>query len=265
MGLAGLIGPEARAGVTAELSALLGPEAGRAVDLVVERSREESAGGGVARVVGIAMLVVSAGAVFGELQSSLNRIWEVRAKPGRGVVHWLEKRLFSLGLVLAFVFLLSVSLGISTALAYVFRGAEDLLWQAVSAVVSFVTFALLFAVLFKYVPDVRIPWRVVRVGAITTSLLFLVGKTAVGLYLGESAVGSAYGAAGTLLVLLVWVYYAAIVFLLGAEATQAHAEVTGTWLVASVHAEPAGDAAVVLPCPDAADARASETAHPPHP
>jgi membrane protein len=164
----------------------------------------------------------------GELQTTLNLIWEVQPAPTGGVRAgiwaWLKERLFSLALVFALAFLLLVSLIISAALASaaaLFQGPEQtLLSRLLEFAVSLLVLTLMFALLFKYVPDAKVRWRDVWLGGAVTAVLFTVGKTAIGSYIGRASVGSAYGAAGSLVVLLVWVYYSALIFFFGAEFTQ---------------------------------------------
>jgi membrane protein len=223
----GIFGPDASDAVVAQVHGLLGPEAGRAAALVVENAEDRPKGGWIGAVLGLVTILFSAAGAFGELQSSLNRIWEVKARPGLGIRGWIRKRLLSVGMVLAVVFLLVVSLAFSAVLSFLFAGRTGFLWEVLNAVTSLVAFTLLFGLLFKYVPDVKVPWHVLRIGAVTTAVLFLLGKTGIGLYLGRSAVGSSYGAAGSLVVLLVWVYYCSIVVFLGAEATQTQARLQG--------------------------------------
>jgi membrane protein len=208
-----------------QLEDLMG-KAGR--ELVTSIVTTTSPTGGIwATVVGIATLVIGATAVFSELQSTLNLIWEVRPAPTNGV--WagiwalFRERIFSLTLVLALAFLLLVSLVVSAALA----GAAALFWGTEQTVLSrlleiaasLLVFALGFSLLFKYVPDAEIRWRDVWLGGVMAAVLFTVGKTAIGYYLGYASVGSAYGAAGSMVVLLVWVYYSALIMFFGAEFT----------------------------------------------
>jgi membrane protein len=167
----------------------------------------------------------------GELQATLNLIWEVRPAPTNGV--WagiwalLRDRLFSLALVLALAFLLLVSLVISAALAgaaALFQGPEQaLVSRLLELAVSLLVLTFVFALLYMYVPDAEIGWRDVWLGGLITAVLFTLGKTAIGFYLGQASVGSAYGAAGSLVVLLVWVYYSALIMFFGAEFTHAWA------------------------------------------
>jgi membrane protein len=171
------------------------------------------------------------GAVFGELQATLNLIWEVQPAPTSGVWAgigtWLRQRIFSLALVFALAFLLLVSLVISAALAgaaVLFHGPEQaLLSRLLEGAVSLLVLTFVFALLYKSVPDAEIGWRDVWPGGLITAVLFTLGKTAIGFYLGQASVGSAYGAAGSMVVLLVWVYYSALIMFVGAEFTHAWA------------------------------------------
>jgi membrane protein len=195
-------------------------------------------GGTLATIIGLVMLLIGATAVFGELQAALNLVWEVQPAPTNGVWAgiWVlfRERIFSLTLVLALAFLLLVSLVISAALAgatALFHGPEQaVLSRILEIVVSLLVLTFVFALLFKYVPDAEIGWQDVWLGGLITAVLFTLGKTAIGFYLGQASVGSAYGAAGSLVALLVWVYYSALIMFFGAEFTHAwttrHSEVT---------------------------------------
>jgi membrane protein len=222
--------------LTMQLEGLMG-QAGR--DLITSILAATSPqGGAVATVIGLVTLFIGATAVFGELQATMNLIWEVQPAPTSGVWAgiwaWLRERIFSLALVFALAFLLLVSLVISAALASaaaLFQGPEQaLLSRVLELAVSLLVLTFVFALFFKYVPDAEISWRDVWLGGLLTAVLFTLGKTAIGVYLGQASVGSAYGAAGSMVVLLVWVYYSALILFFGAEFTQAwatrHGEVT---------------------------------------
>jgi len=222
--------------LTMQLEGLMGP-AGR--DLITSILATTSPqGGAVATVIGLITLFIGATAVFGELQATMNLIWEVQPAPTSGlwagIWAWLRERIFSLALVFALAFLLLVSLVISAALASaaaLFQGPEQaLLSRVLELAVSLLVLTFVFALFFKYVPDAEISWRDVWLGGLLTAVLFTLGKTAIGVYLGRASVGSAYGAAGSMVVLLVWVYYSALILFFGAEFTQAwatrHGEVT---------------------------------------
>ena len=193
----------------------------------------EPQGGKVAAIIGIVTLVIGATAVFGELQAALNLIWEVKPKPINGIWanlwRWLGQRVFSLAIVLAIAFLLLVSLAVSAVLAGVahyLHGPEltrTLLSRGLEVGLSMLVITSLFALLFRYVPDAEIHWRDVWLGGLASAVLFTVGKVGIGYYIGRASVGSAYGAAGSLIALLVWVYYSALIVFFGAEFTHAWA------------------------------------------
>jgi membrane protein len=191
----------------------------------------EPQGGTLAAMIGIVTLVVGATAVFGELQAALNLIWEVKPKPINGVWanlwYWLRQRVFSLAIVLAIAFLLLVSLAVSAALAVVahyLQGPElTLLSRGLEVAISILVITFLFALLFRYVPDAEIQWRDVWLGGLVSAVLFTVGKVGIGYYIGRASIGSAYGAAGSLIALLVWVYYSSLIVFFGAEFTHAWA------------------------------------------
>jgi membrane protein len=212
-----------------EVRDLMGAEGARTVQIVIEHGKEPHAGS-IASVIGIIILIAGASSVFGELQSALNKIWDVQPAVGdTGLVSLIKSRLVSFALVLGFGFLLLVSLVFSAALAAFGRlfsahlALPTVLLAATNALVSFVGIFVLIALILKYVPDVRLRWRDVWPGALATALLFTVGKALLGLYLGKAAVGSAYGAAGSLIVVILWVYYSAMIFYFGAEFTRIRA------------------------------------------
>jgi membrane protein len=228
-----VLGPEAARGqLLGELSQVVGPDAARGIQAVVA-SAKSPASGTIGGVIGVIALFVGASGVFGELQFALNSIWEVRSKPGRGLVGEIRDRFFSFTMVLVVAFLLLVSLLLSALLSFVGHSfAEglpggELLWQACNFVFSLAMITGLFALIFKYVPDVQIAWADVWAGAAITALLFTIGKSLIGIYLGKASIGSSYGAAGSLVVLVVWVYYSAQILFLGAELTQVLARVRG--------------------------------------
>jgi membrane protein len=228
-------GEEAAQGqIFEQLRGLLGPEGATAIEGLV-KSASEPAKGTFATIAGIVTLVVGATTVFAELQSDLDRIWKAPAAPkATGIWKLLRTRLLSFGLVLGLGFLLLVSLVLSAALSALgsfyggFFGSLEWLLQVVNFVVSFAVITVLFAMIYKLLPRVDISWRDVWIGAAVTALLFDIGKFALGLYLGKSSVVSGFGAAGSLVVLLIWVYYSAQIFLLGAEFTWAYAHRYGS-------------------------------------
>jgi membrane protein len=212
-----------------QLEGLMGPAGRELVTSILTTTSPQ--GSLLATVVGLVTLFIGATAVFGELQATMNLIWEVQPAPTSGVWAgiwaWLRARVFSLAIVFALAFLLLVSLVISAALAgaaALFQGPEQaVLSRILEIAVSLLVLTFVFAMLYKYVPDAEIGWRDVWLGGFITAVLFTLGKTAIGIYLGRASVGSAYGAAGSLVVLLVWVYYSALIMFFGAEFTHAWA------------------------------------------
>jgi membrane protein len=246
--VAGLaFGDEAARGyVSDQLSSIVGPEAGEGVETVVQHASAPTTGV-LSSIIGIVVLLFGASGVFKELQASLNRIWEVEPKPGRGILGVLRDRFFSFTMVVGVAFLLLVSLVVSTALSAVGKFMSSslpggaILWQIVNFFISLTVIALLFALIFKVVPDVKIRWRHVWPGALATALLFTIGKFALGLYLGRASVTSGYGAAGSLVVLVMWVYYATQILFLGAEFTQVYAKHRGAHIEPGRNAVAAGE------------------------
>ena len=204
--------------VVAQFGDLLGDAAGDTLDEVIANAEKKESSGLLATAISIGVLLFSASGVFGQLQAALNAIWEVEPKPGNSILAFLRSRLLSLGMIGSLLFLLLVSLAASTVLNAVLDGFGLAMFanQAVTLVVYFG----LFAVMYKLLPDVKLGWRDTLLGAAVTAVLFAIGKAAIGVYLGRAAVGSSYGAAGSLMALLVWVYYASVVVLFGAELTQ---------------------------------------------
>jgi membrane protein len=202
-----------------------------AAEAIVATVRGIKAGGGSvkATIISIIALLIGATGVFTALQDAMNTIWEVTPKPRRFWSEILRTRFLSFALIIAISFLLLVSLVISAALAAISQYFQTLLpmagqfWPLVDFAVSFITTTLLFAMIYKILPDVHIHWSDVWIGAAATAVLFAIGKIAIGLYLGRSAFASAYGAAGSLLVMLAWVYYSSQILFIGAEFTQVYA------------------------------------------
>jgi len=219
----------ARGEVVGQLRALVGDTGALAIEALLKDAREPRRGA-LAASVGAIALVIGATSVFGELQNALDRIWRVpRAPGGWNVLQLLRARVLSFGMVLAIGFLLLVSLLAGAALAALGRwwspwfGGWQVLAHALDLVLGWALATLAFALLYKIVPRARIAWSDVWIGAVATAALFVVGKFALGFYLGTSGVTSGFGAAGSVVVLLIWVYYSAQIFLLGAEFTSIYA------------------------------------------
>lgn len=223
----------ARGEVFEQLRGLMGHDAALAVQTLLEGAAQPRRGI-AATVVGVVVLLIGATTVFVELQDDLDRIWRAPKRTGSGIVALLRSRLLSFGLILGFGFLLMVSLLFNAALTAFgkwwmpFFGGWEILARAVNVLVSFGLTAAVFAMIYKFMPRVRIAWRDVWVGALVTALLFTLGKFLIGLYIGQTGVASVFGAAASLAVVLLWVYYSAQIFLLGAEFTWAYAHEFGS-------------------------------------
>lgn len=240
IGFAGLFADEelVQRQVTAQISSLVGPTSAQFIAGVME-SAAASRSSVAATLIGIVVLLVASTGVFHQLQVALNLIWGVEPKPNMNMFSLLRARLLSFAMILIIGFLLLVSLIISALLSAlheymrVLIPAEPFLWQTVNFGVSYLFTTVLFAMLYKLLPDVRIKWRDVTVGAAVTALLFTLGKFIIGLYLGNSGISSIYGAAGSFAVLLLWVYFSAQILLYGAEITQIYANRFGWGIVPS--------------------------------
>ena len=214
----------AQSQLLSQVESMIGHQGSEAVKGMIEHA-QKPASGTFASIIGVITLLFGASGVFGELRSALNKMWDVKPESEGGVWRTIKQHFFSFGMVLAVGFLLLVSLVISAALAALgkffdgFLPLPEFALSAINFVVSLVGIAVLFALIFRYVPETKIAWKDVWIGATVTALLFTIGEFLVGLYLGKAAVGSAYGAAGSLVVVIVWVYYSAMIFLFGAEFT----------------------------------------------
>ncbi len=224
----------ARGAIFGQLSGLVGPEGAAAVQGLLKSVNEPSTSI-IATVIGLFTLLLGATTVFGELQDALDRIWRAPAVANQsGVWKLIRRRILAVGMILGIGFLLIVSLVLSAALAALSNWAGPAFagWEAlahvVNFVVSFVVITALFAMIYKIMPRVQIDWHDVWLGAAVTALLFSIGKFLIGLYLGRSGVASGFGAAGSLVVLLVWIYYSTQIFLLGAEFTWVYANTYGS-------------------------------------
>jgi membrane protein len=249
VGITGLVFSEERAKqqIVQEIENLTGPEGGKVAKQVFDNmvDREQSPR---AIVLGVVAIIVGSTAVFANLQAALNHIWSVKPRQDRSAVKDLVLvRLRSFGIVLAVGFLLLVSMVVSALLSglqtFMPERLEALpwIWQGINIVISFAIITFLFAMIYKYLPDVKIAWKHVLLGAAITSILFSLGKSLIGIYLGQVAVGSAYGAAGSFVVLLIWIYYSAMICFLGAEFTQVYASKFAGRLPPANHAEKGND------------------------
>ena len=238
-----VFGQEAAQGeIVQQINQLVGQQGAEAIETAIANADRPQLGS-IASIISLILLFVGASGVFAQLQQALNTVWNVKAKPDEGIWGFIRKRLLSFGMVLAIGFLLLVSLIISAMLSGIGKLQVNLLpgftsiWQVANFALSFGSIALLFALIYKLLPDVEIRWKDVVVGSVITALLFTVGKFLIGLYLGRGSLGSAYGAAGSLVVFLAWVFYSAQILLFGAELTQVYARRYGEKIRPDSHAE----------------------------
>jgi membrane protein len=215
--------------IVADVQSIIGTDGAKAVQTMLANTHRPAAGI-ISSTLGLLSLLFGASGVFSELRAALNTIWEVQPDEGNsGIMGLLRDRVFSFGMVLSIGFLLMVSLILSAVLAAIGKFFGGLLplpasvLGVVNFLVSFLGIAALFALIFRFVPAIKLPFRCVWPGAIATALFFTLGKSLIGLYLGKSGVGSPYGAAGSVIVVIVWVYYSAQLFYFGAEFTHAYA------------------------------------------
>jgi membrane protein len=223
---------QVRGDVVARAESLIGPQAAELMDTILENAAQP-AQGITATIMSIIVMLIGASGAFGQLQEALDRVWEVQLRPGGGLIRFIRARAASFMMVLIIAFLLMASLIASATMSaitgrivemlpserLVVRGAElSLLWVMVT---------ILFALVFHFIPDVRLGWREIGIGAVITGTLFTLGTYFIGLYLGRTGAGNVYGAAGSLAAVLFWVYYSALIFLYGAEVTHVHARVIG--------------------------------------
>jgi membrane protein len=228
------------------IQGLIGQESAQAIQQIIQKAAVQPNSGILSTCLGIAVLLIGAGGVVGQLQTSLNMIWGVEPKPGQGVWSFVHQRFVSFAMVLGIGFLLLVSLAVS-ALLTVFSqwlgtlfGGAAFVAHVLDVLVSFIFVTALFAMIYKVLPDVRIEWKDVWIGAALTSILFTVGKFLIGIYLGTGGVTSVYGAAGSLITILLWVYYSSLIFFLGAKFTQVYASEYGSGFVPAGNAQPVG-------------------------
>lgn len=232
------LGAAAKQKVFAVFQQILGPTAAAPIEQLLEPAGVQAQTHlSFAGIASLCMLAISASGVLAQLQSALNTMWSVKPKPGNGLVIFLKKRLFSFGMLLTLLLLMMTSMVLSVLVSSLFGDQHSLLWQAVTLLVNLGGAAGLFALLFTYLPDVKVPRRDVILGASFTAVLFQLGRIALGYYLARGDYETSYGAAvGSFVALLVWVYYTSIIILLGAEITQVRARRQGHRVEPEEHA-----------------------------
>ena len=255
-----VFGPQAvREALTGQVGSMIGSGAAGAIDGMIASAGDIGTGIG-SKLAGIAALLFGATGAFGQLQKSVNRAWEVEEAASGGILKTVLKRLVSFGMILTIAFLLLVSLAVSAAVAALGDAASQIApsalaevgIQVANLVVSLGITTVLFAAMFKWLPDAVVAWKDLWVGAFVTALLFTLGKTAIGIYLGKADPGSAFGAAGSLALILIWIYYSSLILLVGAEFTQAWAEMKGSGI------EPEGESVDSRSTPESATGKSDE-------
>ena len=238
-------GQEAQTEITSRLTDLVGQDAAKPI-LQGLNNMSQPTTIGFASLISVGVLILGASGIFAQLQDALNTVWKVTPQPGQGVLPFLRKRLSSFLMVLAIGLLLIISLVLSAVIATLDRLQTDqipgsaILWENIDFIASFGVLTFMFCLMFKYVPDVKIAWKDVFVGSIITTLLFLFGKFLLGVYINKGSLGSAYGAAGSLIIFLAWVYYTAQIILFGAEFTQVYARMYGSKIRPRRHSQIGG-------------------------
>lgn len=216
-----------------QVSDLSGPDTAKTLDGIIQNISNDSKGF-VARVIAIGVLIFSATTVFVSLQNSINMIWHIKPKPDKGYIKFLMNRLISFSMVASIGFVLLVSLVIDALIVVLFDYLEQYFYSVNSSVIAITNFVfsqallvVIFGLMYKILPDAKVKWKDVWLGAFVTMLLFALGKYLIGIYMGNSDLGSAYGAAGSLVIVLVWIYYSVVIFLFGAQVTYYIAKETG--------------------------------------
>lgn len=228
----------ARGQIVGQISDVVGQEAASIIEKALSNASRPDLSN-FASLISVGVLFFAASGVFAQLQDALNTIWGVQPKPGREVIQFIIKRIISFAIVISIGFLVILSLLLSAAIAGLIQlelipGLSEL-WQYVSTVISFVLTTILFALIFKFLPDAKVAWSDVWIGAILTSVLFAIGRWLLEWYFAQTGFGSTYGAAGSLIVLLAWVYYSAQILFLGAEFTEVYARKYGSHITPNRH------------------------------
>lgn len=234
--LGGMAGQNSQTRMVEQARTMIGDGVADALANIMENASQERSSGTISMIIGFGTMAFAATGVFAQFQTAMNRIWNVEPQPGRGFIkNFLRKRLLSLGMILLIALLLVASV-IAQSIVPMLAWGHPAIMRLLALVVSMALFVLMFAMVFKYLPDAEIQWRDVWVGAAITAILFALGNLALGEYLAGSAAASSYGAAGSLVILLLWVYYSALIVFFGAELTQVYAHNYGSRIVPEAHA-----------------------------
>lgn len=228
--------------VVGRIQGVVGSEGARVIETAIANIREDTTGGSFRLIFSLGFLIFGASGVFVQMQNALDRIWEVKPEPGRNILHFLRKRLLSFAMVLIIAFLLLVSLVVNTALAALIDFLGDFLpnvsyvWQLLSFLVSLGMVTLLFAAIYTILPDAEVQWRDAFVGAIITAILFMLGQYLFGVFLSQTNFGSAYGVAGSFIIIITWIYYTSHILFIGAEFTKVYARKHDSPIIPEEHA-----------------------------
>ncbi|MGN6093939.1 MAG: YihY/virulence factor BrkB family protein [Luteibacter jiangsuensis] len=217
------------------LAGVVGERAAEALNVVIESAKSHPKLGDLAGIIGIGVTLFGASAVFAQLQATLDRVWRVKAKPGEAVGAWLRARARAFALLGGIAFMMIISFLVSALIQALVRG-EGMVWKVAEYAISVLVFVTAFGAMYKVLPDAVISWSEALIGAVLTTVLFLAGKYAIGLYIQYANVGGAYGPAGAFIVLLTWTYYSSIIVLMGAELTRGVADARGKPIQPSEHA-----------------------------
>jgi membrane protein len=231
----GFLGESTQQRITTHAESLIGPEAASGVEALLKSARAQRVGASISAAIGLVFLLLSSTGAFAQLQYSLNRIFNVRTRRSM-VKGWLYKRAMSLLMVFAIGIVIVGSLVVNSIIASVFR-ASGATAELISLLTSFAVFTLIFIIMFRVLPDVKITWTDTWVGGVISGILFIAGEYGISRYLAYSSTSSVYGAAGSLVILLLWIYYSSLILFLGAELTQAYAQCCGTEIVPNEFAE----------------------------
>lgn len=218
LSVASLLGPEMQQKLSEAMTSTIGPKAGEAINVVIKSTKEHPSLSSISSIIGFVILVVSASAIFTQLRIALNKINEHKAtKQEGGLKGFIKDKVFSVGLVFGFAFLSVVSLILSSVMTAVFPGGEGFLLKTLNFFVNFLMFSTVFTLIYHFIPTDKLTWKTCAISGITSTIFYLIGKGVIGVYLGKAAIVSSYGAAGSLIAFLIWVYYTALTLLVSYE------------------------------------------------
>jgi len=221
LSVASLLGPELQEKLYLNMASSIGEKAGKTIIEIVQNTRKNSDISGISGLIGFVILIISASAIFAQMRVALDKINEHKVDTSKsGIWLFIKDRFFSMGLVFGFAFLSIVSLMVSTAIAAVFTGAEGFLWEGLSIVINLILFSVLFTAIFRAIPSDNLAWKQCRVAGFVSAIFYLIGKNLISLYLAHAGLESSYGAAGSLVAFLAWVYYTALTLLISYEFTK---------------------------------------------